>query len=109
MNELDRRVNFWVHQPVYVKVVLIQMAYQLGVGGLLTFKRFLTALNEKNYDLAIKEMFDSRWAMQTPNRVKALADYIKNMPLIDNQKAWKEDMRSIIEISDSLNGFSLFD
>ena len=109
MDELNKRVNLWVSQPVVVKIVLIQMAYQMGVSGLLSFKKFLKALNEQNYELAVLEMFDSRWAKQTPKRVEYLANYLKFMPTTDNTKEWKNDMRNIIEISNTLSGFSLFD
>ena len=109
MDELNKRVNFWVHQPVVVKIVLIHMAYQMGVGGLLTFKRFLAALSEHNYELAVTEMLDSKWAKQTPKRVEYLTNYLKFIPETDNTKEWKNDMRNIIEITNNLSSFSLFD
>ncbi|MBJ2129072.1 glycoside hydrolase family protein [Alteromonas sp. IB21] len=56
------------------KAVLINMGYQLGVSGLFKFKNMIAALDRKEYELAAKEMLDSRWAKQTPNRAKELAD-----------------------------------
>ena len=56
------------------KAVLINMGYQLGVSGLFKFKRMIAALDRKEYELAAKEMLNSRWAMQTPNRAKELSD-----------------------------------
>ena len=48
--------------------VLIEMAYQMGVTGLLKFKNMIQALNDRDYDRASREMIDSRWAKQTPKR-----------------------------------------
>lgn len=56
------------------KAVLINMGYQLGVSGLFKFKKMIAALDRKQYELAAKEMLDSRWSMQTPNRAKELSD-----------------------------------
>ena len=53
--------------------VLINMAFQMGINGLLKFKKMLRALDDRNYSLAAKEMLDSLWAKQTPERAKRLA------------------------------------
>lgn len=56
------------------KAVLINMGFQLGVNGLLKFKNMLAAVQYHEYELAAKEMLNSLWAKQTPNRAKELAD-----------------------------------
>ncbi len=50
--------------------VLVSMAYQMGggKGGLSDFKKFLTNFTNKKWKVAAKEMLDSLWARQTPNR-----------------------------------------
>ena len=53
--------------------VLINMLFNLGLGGLLKFQKMLDALKQKNYQLAAKEMLDSQWAAQVGNRAKRLA------------------------------------
>lgn len=54
--------------------VLIEMAYQLGVIGLLNFHDMIQALIGRNYDRASREMLDSKWARKdTPNRARELA------------------------------------
>lgn len=58
--------------------VLISMVYQLGFGGIAKFKKFIAAMERKDYDTAAVEMLDSLWARQTPNRAKRQADMIKN-------------------------------
>lgn len=58
------------------RMVLTLMAYQLGVTGLSRFKRFLGALKEGDIDKAQLELFDSRWARQTPARVARTVDLL---------------------------------
>jgi len=62
--------------PDEVKNVLCNMGFQLGVSGLLKFKRTIAALELGMYEDAAKEMLDSKWARQTPNRAKRLSDRI---------------------------------
>lgn len=51
------------------RMVLTLMAYQLGVSGLSKFKQFLGALREGDIYKAQLELFNSKWAKQTPDRV----------------------------------------
>ena len=53
------------------------MVFQLGKTGVSKFKNMWKALSEKNYIGASYEMLDSRWAKQTPNRAKAMANLMK--------------------------------
>tara|TARA_R100001126_G_scaffold54094_1_gene30618 strand:+ start:186 stop:623 length:438 start_codon:yes stop_codon:yes gene_type:complete len=57
--------------------ILIEMVFQLGKTGVSKFKNMWKALAERNYIGASYEMLDSRWAKQTPNRAKAMADLMK--------------------------------
>ena len=56
-----------------VKLVLINMTYQLGTTRLAKFEGTLDALKQEDYRLAALEMLDSIWAKQTPNRAMRLA------------------------------------
>ncbi len=42
--------------------VLVNLAFNIGIGGLLQFKRMLAALKAKDYATAVAEMLDSKWA-----------------------------------------------
>ena len=64
--------------PFDVQNVLYEMSYQLGVGGLLKFKKMWEALNAESYVKAADEMLDSKWARQTPNRAGKLAEIVRN-------------------------------
>jgi len=53
--------------------VLIAMAFNMGPGGLMGFKRMLAACEGQHWDAAAAEMLDSRWAGQVGDRAKRLA------------------------------------
>ena len=57
--------------------ILIEMVFQLGKTGVSKFRKMWDALAEKNYIGASYEMLDSRWAKQTPNRAKSMAQIMK--------------------------------
>lgn len=59
------------------KVVLIDMCFNLGISRLLLFKRMISALKNKDYKIASKEMLNSRWANQVGNRATLLSDIMK--------------------------------
>ena len=60
-----------------VDLVLFDMAYQMGVSGLLKFKKMLTAIRETDWNKAADELLDSNYARQTPNRAKRNADLLR--------------------------------
>ncbi|USD30894.1 glycoside hydrolase family protein [Pseudoalteromonas sp. SCSIO 43201] len=53
--------------------VLVNMAFNLGLDGLIAFKKMIRHIENGNYELASIEMLDSRWAKQVPNRANELA------------------------------------
>lgn len=59
------------------QTMLISMAYQLGVEGLLQFKRMLKAIENADFDTAALEGLDSRWAKQTPARAREQMEYLR--------------------------------
>tara|TARA_R100000655_G_scaffold60322_1_gene98698 strand:+ start:306 stop:743 length:438 start_codon:yes stop_codon:yes gene_type:complete len=57
--------------------ILIEMVFQLGRTGVKKFRNMWKCLSEHNYVGASFEMLDSRWAKQTPNRAKDMAEQMK--------------------------------
>ena len=53
--------------------VLINMAFQMGVDGLMGFKNTLAMMQAGLYAEAAKGMLNSLWAKQTPERAKRLS------------------------------------
>ena len=60
------------------KCVLIEMVFQLGIGGVSKFKNMWKALKQNNYQTASEEMLDSKWAKQTPKRAEELSSVMKS-------------------------------
>ena len=54
------------------RAVLLDMVVNLGIRGLLGFKRMLAAVAEGNYDLAAAEMVNSKWHGQVKTRALRL-------------------------------------
>ena len=59
------------------KEVLIEMVYQMGVGGVSKFKKMWEALEKGDYTEASFQMMDSRWAKQTPSRAESLSKIMR--------------------------------
>lgn len=57
--------------------VLVNMAFQLGTAGLLEFKKTLALIQSGDYGKAAIQMLASKWAQQTPERARRLAEQMK--------------------------------
>jgi len=73
MAELDEHLSWWRDLSQTRRHVLVDMAFNLGVFGLLKFQNALKAMQEERFADAAVEMLDSRWAQQVGNRAKTLA------------------------------------
>jgi lysozyme len=58
---------------------LINMQFQLGLGGFHAFQKMIAALAKKDYETAANEMLDSKWCkLDSPDRAKAMAEMVRN-------------------------------
>ena len=57
--------------------VLVDMAFNLGVPGLLAFTGTLAAMRDGDYPLAAERMLQSRWAAQVKGRAGELAAMVR--------------------------------
>ena len=64
--------------PAGIQEVVIEMSFQLGLKGFSSFRKTISYLEKENYLEASKEMLDSKWAIQTPNRAKEMSERVKN-------------------------------
>lgn len=72
--KLDHAIGWWRTLPEPRQWVLLDMAYNLGVAGLLEFRRMLAAAQIGDAETAITEMLDSDYARQVgPARTDDLA------------------------------------
>lgn len=59
------------------QAVVIGMAFQMGIAGLLQFHRTLDAMRDEQWPHAANCMLDSQWARQTPKRAARLARQVE--------------------------------
>lgn len=67
-----------INHPDDVQRAVINMAFQMGIEGLLGFKNTLALIQAKKYREAADNALKSKWAQQTPNRAKRVTDMIRN-------------------------------
>lgn len=59
------------------QLILMDMAFNMGVPRLCKFKKMWNAIHEQNFEAASLEMMDSKWARQVGKRAKKLSDAMK--------------------------------
>ncbi len=80
---VDRREALTKALPFFAELssarqgVLINMAFNMGVAGLLKFKQMLAAVEAGHWGIAANEMLDSNWAHQVPKRAVRLASQME--------------------------------
>jgi len=78
--ELAKRIpHIWNYSHLGAKEILLDMAYNMGVSGLLKFKKTLRHIENCEYELAAAEMLDSKWANQVGHRAMELADKMADL------------------------------
>ena len=75
--------NNWRDWPEEVKLIIANMAFNLGITRLRKFKKMFAALNSGDYKLASEEGLDSRWAKQVYNRSKRLMNRLRDIDVTD--------------------------
>jgi|TARA_R100001460_G_scaffold103985_1_gene149460 lysozyme len=60
------------------QLILMDMAFNMGVPRLCKFKNMWSAIHEQKFDIASLEMMDSRWARQVGRRARILSDAMKS-------------------------------
>lgn len=75
--ELKKKIDFFADLDSERQYALIDMAFNLGVKGLLKFKRMLRALSHGNYEVAAQECLDSVYAQTVGIRAQRIALVLK--------------------------------
>lgn len=71
--ELNRRLPWWARLDDVRRDVLANMAFNLGVDGLLDFKNTLARVKAGDFEGAAEGMLKSLWARQVGERARRLA------------------------------------
>lgn len=72
-HQLDSDLSYFKRLTEARKLVLINMAYNMGMKNLLLFKKMFAALKNEKYLIASEEMLNSKWAKQVGQRAQRLA------------------------------------
>lgn len=75
--ELSLKFEWFCELNENRKRSLINMHFNLGMTRLLSFKKFLKAMGEGNFEEASKEALDSKWAKQVGDRAKRISELIR--------------------------------
>jgi|TARA_R100000664_G_C2759926_1_gene150345 lysozyme len=75
-NDLDRNISWWRDLSEDLQRVVANMCFNLGINRLLKFKKFLIALENKDWEKSAIEMMDSKWAEQVGDRAVRLRDRV---------------------------------
>lgn len=73
VDELDDALPWWREMSEPRQAVLLNMAFNMGLPKLLTFKKAIAAMYVGNWNKAAHEMLDSQWAEQVKGRAAELA------------------------------------
>ena len=75
---LSRNLSWWSRQPEAIQRALANMAFNLGVPGLLSFRNTLGAMERGDYAAAAAGMRGSLWAHQVKDRAERLARMVES-------------------------------
>ena len=76
-DELTRRVPVFSKLSAERQIVVLEMAKQMGVEGVLTFRRMLSALESRNFKEASRQMILSNWEDNVGGRAYELAKIMR--------------------------------
>lgn len=74
---LDARLPWWTHLDDARQDVLVQLTFQLGLGGVLELGDALRLMRDADYEAAAAELRTCRWARHPPGRMDRLADQMQ--------------------------------
>jgi lysozyme len=77
-DELSARLPWITQLPGMVQVGILDLTYQVGVDGLLKYKKMLLSLTARDYINAELEEMDSKEARQTPKRALHIKQLIQS-------------------------------
>lgn len=74
---LQRRVECYDYLDPKAKLVLIDMSYNMGLQGAVSFKKTIQALCAKDYKWAAYHLLDSKYARKLPARAERNASILR--------------------------------
>ena len=79
IRELVKKEPFFNELPSDAQFIILEMCYQLGVNGVLNFKKMWKALKRYDFKEASREGLNSKWHDQTKNRAEELMERLRKI------------------------------
>ena len=76
IKQITKRLDFFPALPETAKIVLLDMAFNMGIDGLLKFVHTLENIEHGRYIAASQEMLNSKWKNQVGQRAYDLANML---------------------------------
>ena len=77
MEDCEKLYKDFYKLPEEAKLILCNMMYNLGYTRLSKFSKLKAAVNKGDWEEASKQMYQSKWRTQVPNRAGRLIDRMK--------------------------------
>jgi len=79
LRDLATRYHGFAALPDLAQTLLLEMAYQLGVDGLLGFTDFNTLIRNGQYAAAARDGRTTKWYSQTPQRAESILKQLEGI------------------------------
>jgi lysozyme len=83
LNNCVSHISFWDEIDAVRQSVLLDMCFNLGIGGLMSFENMLESLKRKDYKSASEHMVKSLAYVQAPGRYHTLSQIMESGKLAD--------------------------
>lgn len=77
MKDCKSKIPFWQQLDNERQYALLDMTFNLGIKGVLNFKKMLSAMGCGDWEKAAEECLNSKYAAQTGQRAKRIAETIR--------------------------------
>ena len=77
IDDLNKYLPWWRQLNEVRQRVLMDMCFNLGIGGLLGFKNTLSFIQSGDYEQASQNMLSSKWASQVGQRSRRLSEMMR--------------------------------
>lgn len=78
-SQVEKLIKSYDDQPLAMRLVLDDMGFNLGIGGLSKFKRFIDAIDSNNYKQAAVELKKTKWYKQVKTRAVIIENTVKEL------------------------------
>ena len=75
--QCEKTFNWWSKLSKNRQYAIVNMIFNIGLGGFLEFKNTIHALSNSDWNVASAELLDSKWALQVGARAQRIATVIR--------------------------------